>query len=397
MRFILRLTMVLVLSVVLLGGLVGGVLAREGPIKIGCTISQSGKYADTGSYYVEAYRMWEEDVNAAGGLLGRPVELIILDDESSAEKGISLYERLITVGKVDLILGPYSSTVVYPVAKIAEKYKMVMLQGGGTAKKIFEKGFNYMFLTLPGFSEQHAIGFFDYLRTLPRAEIPVKTAIIYGDKSASIANAAGWRALATLMGMWIVVDEKYPPDVTDLSPIISKAKEAGADLLMAGTYFPDATLIARTVAELGYCPKYITLTAGVSVSEYGKTLRDLADGIIGTAWWHHTVPYARYWVADYERRFGRLPDYHSAGAYAAAQILEKAVKETGNLDNTILRDYIAAHSFDTVMAPGMSFDERGAPDYRMITIQWRAGKLEVIWPPEAQTATPVPYTEYHPK
>jgi len=393
MRLIVRLTMVLVLAVVLLGSLVGGVLTQEEPIKIGCTTEQSGKYADTGSYYAEAYRMWEEDVNAAGGLLGRPLRLIMHDDESSAEKAVSLYERLITVDKVDLILGPYSSTIVYPVARVAEKYKMVMLQGGGTASKIFEEGFKYMFLTLPGFSEQHAIGLFEYFRTLPAAEIPSKVAIIYGDKSASIANAASWRALATLIGMWIVVDEKYPPDVTDLSPLISKAKAAGAGILFGGTYFPDAVLIARTVAELDYHPKYIALTAGVSPHEFGEALGPLADGIIGTGWWHESVPFSKDWVERYKERFGRVPDYHAAAAYSAAQILEKAIEETGSLDNNVLRDYIASHSFDTVIALNMSFDERGAPGYNMLILQWQDGKLEVVLPESAQTAPPVPYGE----
>ena len=393
MRALTKYAGLLVVMVLLVSLVVGNAVSEEDPIKIGCTLSQSGKYADSGSYYVEAYQMWEEDVNAAGGLLGRSVELIIYDDESSAEKAISLYERLITVDKVDLILGPYTSTIVYPVAQLVERYKMVMLQGGGTAGKIFEAGFKYMFLTLPGFSEQHAIDFFEYLRTLPAGEIPSKAAIIYGDKSASIANANGWRALATLMGMQIVVDEKYPPDVMDLSPIISKAKAAGASLLMAGTYYPDAILIARTAAELNYRPKYIILTAGVSSSEYGQDLGSLADGIMGTAWWHTTVPFSTEWVERYDAKFDRKPDYHSAGGYSSAQILEQAVKETGSLDNTVLRDYIGSHSFDTVIALDMSFDERGAPSHSMIVVQWQDGKLEVILPEKAQTAEIVPYSE----
>lgn len=381
---------VLVLSL----GIVAQVAAADAdPIKIGCTLSQSGKYADSGSYYVEAYQMWEEDVNAAGGLLGRSVELIIYDDESSAEKAVSLYEKLITVDEVDLILGPYTSTIVYPVAQLAERYKMVMLQGGGTASKIFEAGFGYMFLTLPGFSEQHAINFFEYLRGLPAGEIPSKAAIIYGDKSASIANANGWRALATLMGMEVVVDEKYPPDAADLSAIISKAKAAGAGLLMAGTYYPDAVLIARTAAELNYQPKYMIFTAGVSSAEYGSDLGQLANGIMGTAWWHTTVPFSREWVARYEAEFGRKPDYHSAGGYSSAQVLAQAVEGTGSLDNEVLRDHIATHVFDTVIAQGLSFDDRGAPSHSMVVVQWQDGQLEVVLPEEGQTAEVEPYAE----
>jgi len=369
----------------------GAISAAAEPIKIGCTISQSGRYADAGSYYKEAYLMWQDDVNAKGGLLGRPVKLIIYDDESSADKGVGLYERLITVDKVDLLLGPYTSTIIYPVGRVSEKYKMVLLQGGGTASKIFKAGFKYMFLTLPGFSEQHAIGFFEYLNTVPKNQWPKKAAVIYGDKSASIANAKGEKDRAMKNDIPVVLDEKYPPDAMDLTSVITKAKNLGADLLMAGTYFPDAVLIARTIGELNYKPKYVLLTAGVSDYKYGKNLGALANNIMGTAWWHDSIPFSLDWTKRYEKRFGRLPDYHGSGAYAAAQILEEAVRATKNLDNTVLRDYIVGHSFDTVIAQKLSFDDRGVPSYSMVTLQWQDGKLQVIWPPHAQTAKPRPY------
>ncbi len=368
-----------------------GIAAAEEPIKIGCTISQSGRYADSGSYYKEAYLMWQDDVNEAGGLLGRPVELIIRDDESSAEKAVGQYERMISGENVDLLLGPYTSTIVYPVSRVADKYEMVLLQGGGTARKIFDAGFNYMFLTLPGFSEQHSIGFFQYLNTLPKEERPTKAAVIYGDKSASIANANGHKARCEENGIEIIIDEKYPPDATNLTPVLSKAKNEGADLLMAGTYFPDAVLIARTIAELNYQPKFVLLTAGVSDPKFGEALGDISDRIMGTAWWHESVSFASDWTARYKERFDRTPDYHASGAYAAAQILEQAVKATGSLNNTELRDYIRSHSFDTVIAQGLNFDQKGAPSYSMVTLQWLDGNLEVVWPSKAQTAKAVPY------
>lgn len=361
------------------------------PIKIGCTISQSGKYADSGLYYKEAYLMWQDDVNASGGILGSPVELIVHDDESSADKAVGLYERLISGDSVDFILGPYTSTIVYPVARIAEKYKMVMLQGGGTAGKIFSAGFEYMFLTLPGFSEQHSIGFFNYLKTVPKNQWPTKAAIIYGDKSASIANANGHKARCQENNIEVVLDEKYPADATDLTAVLTKAKNMDADLLMAGTYFPDAVLIARTMAELQYRPKYALLTAGVSDYKFGTDLGAIANNIMGTAWWHDSVTFSQDWTKRYNDRFGRLPDYHASGAYAAAQILEQAIKATKSRDNTKLRNYIREHSFDTVIAQDMSFDERGVPSYSMVTLQWQDGDLKVVWPPKAQTAKPRPY------
>lgn len=361
------------------------------PIKIGCTISQSGKYADSGSYYKEAYLMWQDDLNASGGLLGRPVKLIIHDDESSADKAVGLYERLLSGDRVDLILGPYTSTIVYPVARITEKYKMVMLQGGGTAGKIFKAGFNYMFLTLPGFSEQHSIGFFEYLKTVSPEKRPTKAAVIYGDKSASIANAAGHKTRCQENGIPVVLDEKYPADAADLTAVLTKAKNMGADLLMAGTYFPDAVLIARTISELKYKPKYVLLTAGVSDYKFGKELGTVSNNIMGTAWWHDSVTFSLDWTKRYKQRFGRMPDYHASGAYAAAQILEQSINACKSLDNTKLRDYIRGHSFDTVIAQDLSFDQRGAPSYSMVTLQWQNGDLKVVWPPKAQTAKPRAY------
>jgi branched-chain amino acid transport system substrate-binding protein len=161
---------------------------------------------------------------------------------------------------------------------------------------------------------------------------------------------------------------------------------------MAGTYFPDAVLIARTIAELQYKPKYVLLTAGVSDYKYGKELGPVANNIMGTAWWHDSVSFSLDWTKRYKERFGRLPDYHAAGAYAAAQILEQAVTSTNGLDNTKLRDHIGNSSFDTVIAQALSFDDRGAPSYSMVTLQWQDADLKVVWPPKAQTAKPKPYT-----
>ena len=362
------------------------------PIKIGCTISQSGRYADSGSYYKEAYQMWQDDVNAKGGLLGREVKLIIYDDESMTDKAVSLYERLITVDKVDLLLGPYTSSILYPVGRIAEKNKMLLLQGGGTASKIFNAGFKYMFLTLPGLSEQHAVGFFEYLNSIPRNQWPKKAAIIYGDRSASIANAKGEKELAQKNGIEVILYEKYPPDVTDLTSVINKAKNLGADLLMAGTYFPDAVLIARTIAEMNYNPRYVLFTNGVADYKFGEKLANLANNIMGTAWWHDSIPFSQEWTLRYKKRFGHLPDYHGAGAYSAAQILEEAVRNTQSLDNTKIRDYVVNNSFETVIAQDLSFEENGVPSYSMVTLQWQEGKLHVIWPPDVQTSKPRLYS-----
>lgn len=165
------------------------------PIKIGATVSLTGKYAESGKYYEEAYRLWEQEINAKGGLLGRPVEFIIYDDTSDPDTGVSLYEKLITVDKVDLILGPYTSTVVYPTSAVAEKYKLLFLQGGGNSKTLFERGFKYMFLTLPGLADDFPRMMIEWIATLPVDERPKSAAVIYLDNRAMVSEAEGVSSL----------------------------------------------------------------------------------------------------------------------------------------------------------------------------------------------------------
>ena len=133
------------------------------------------------------------------------------------------------------------------------------------------------------------------------------------------------------------------------------------------------------------------MTAGISDYKFGEVLGSVANNIMGTAWWHDSVIFSLSWTKRYKKRFDRIPDYHASGAYAAAQILEKSVKATNSLDNTKLREYISSHSFDTVIAQGLSFDDRGAPSYSMVTLQWQGGDLKVVWPTKAQTAKPRVY------
>src|SRR5581483_3034389 len=117
-----------------------GGAASSAPIKVGASISTTGSNARTGLYQQEAYLLWEKQINARGGLLGRPVQMIIRDDQSDPSTGQKLYEQLITDDKVDLILGPYSSGVTQAVATVAEKYRYPMLAAGASASDLWSRG-----------------------------------------------------------------------------------------------------------------------------------------------------------------------------------------------------------------------------------------------------------------
>lgn len=360
------------------------------PIKIGATVSLTGKYAESGKYYEEAYRLWEEQVNAKGGLLGRPVEVIIYDDKSDPDTGVSLYEKLITVDKVDLLLGPYTSAVIYPVSAVAEKYKMLFLQGGGNSPKLFERGFKYMFLTLPGLAADFPRMMIRYLESLPQAERPGSAAVIYLDNLAMVSEAEGVKKELEALGIQIAYEEKVPEGVTDLTTTIAKVKDGGAELLIGHFFLPEGALAVRAAKQLAYAPKAMWFSVGPAMSDWKKTLGADGDYVWGSTMFlvKAKAPGLEEFVQAYQEKWNRPPDYHAAGAYAAAQVLQASVEATQSLDNDVLRDYVAANRFPTVIGT-LSWDETGKPEPAVLLIQWIKGEQEIIWPPDVATAKPV--------
>lgn len=360
------------------------------PIKIGATVSLTGKYAESGEYYQQAYRLWEQQVNAAGGLLGRPIELVLYDDKSDPDTGVSLYEKLITVDNVDLILGPYTSTVIYPVSAVAEKYKMLFLQGGGNSPTLFERGFKYMFLTLPGLAADFPRMMIRYIESLPESERPASAAVIYLDDRAQVSEAEGVTEELESIGIPVVYSEKIPAGVTDLTTTVSKIKDSGAEVLFGHLFLPEGVMTARAAKQLDYSPKAMWFSVGPAMMDWRDTLGD--DGSYA---WGSTMfmteahnPGLQEFVDAFQAEYDRPPDYHAAGAYAAAQVLQAAVEATESLDNDVLRDYVASNEFPTVIG-NLSWDEAGRPEPSVLLIQWLDGEQKIIWPADAATTDPI--------
>jgi branched-chain amino acid transport system substrate-binding protein len=357
------------------------------PVVIGAALSTTGSYAKSAAWHEEAYTMWAEEVNAAGGLLGREVQLIMYDDESDPTKTTSLYERLITADNVDLLLGPYSSACNFPAQAIAEQYEMVFLISGGTSESLYTRGFIYSFCTAPGLADVYADGFFRWLQAnVPEEERPKSIAFLWEDTLFPESCVLGAKPKAEAMGMEVVLEEKYAAGTTDFTSLIAKAKAAGAEVLFGGTYFPDSVGLVSTSSELDYCPKAIWMSVGPSEPEFGTELGELANYVWCGVHWEPTskLPGVEEFLQKYSARWGRDPDYHAARAYTSCEILQQAVEGTGSFDNKVLRDYISTQTFDTVQGE-LSFDERGVPLEAMIQIQWQNGQKEVVEPPDAST------------
>ncbi|GIX46895.1 MAG: branched-chain amino acid ABC transporter substrate-binding protein [Candidatus Tectimicrobiota bacterium] len=355
------------------------------PIKIGAAISLTGKYGRTGEYQLEGYQLWVKQVNERGGLLGRPVELIVLDDKSDPATSVKLYEKLITVDQVDLVLAPYSSAVTYAVAPVTEKYGYPMLAAGASSTKIWEQGYRYIFMMVSP-AEVYLEGAVDIA-----ARNGLKTVAMLAENSLfPKASAAGTKKLLQARGMELVFYEEYPKTVTDFSAVMLKLQQLRPEVVLANTYFPDAVIITRQMKEYNVSPKLYAATVGPALPDFYESLGKTAEYVYGPSQWDIKLktPGNAEFVKAYTELHGRPPDYHSASGYASCVMLEMAVKQVGSLDRDKIRDALARLDTTTVFGD-YAVDEQGKQlKHKMVLLQWQDGQLEIVWPDELATAPP---------
>jgi len=364
----------------------------EKPIRIGASLDLTGKYSESSKRYQESYEMWVEELNSGGGLLGREVELVLYDDKSDPATAEGLYERMITGDKVDLVLGGYSSPVINSTASVAEEHHYLFLEAGGMSDEIFQQGYEYTFLGLPGVASEYAKGFIDYLDSLAAGDRPETIALLGEDSSFPITFMEGAGKLAEASGYTIVYNETYPRGTTDLTSHISEIKNRSADVLIAGTYLAESELVVRTCKEIDYDPEAIFTTVGPALAEFGQDLGNDSLYVWSGVHFHPDMPAGKNWSQRFHDKYGREPDYLAAGAYAICQILEQAVESTRSTNNTVLRDYVSETTFQTVVGE-LKFRSNGQPHYGMLTIQWQMVEDEpsnvVVWPAESATNDPI--------
>ena len=356
------------------------------PIKIGASMSVTGTYAKPGTYQKQGYDVCIDELNAKGGILGRKVELVIYDDQSTPATAVRLYEKLITEDKVDAVMGPYSSAVSEAVANVTEKYKKVMVAPLAATTSIFKKGRKYIFMVITP-AENYLDGLIDMA-----AKRGLKTvAIINEDTLFPKASAAGTAEAAKKRGMQVVLQEAYPKGNTDFSALLVKIKAANPDVIAAGTYFDDAVAITRQMKELNVNPKMFGLTVGGDLPEFYDLLKQNAEYTYGSTQWDESLPYPgqKEFLAAYKAKFkGQEPAYHTAAGYAGCLIYAEAVKKAGTLDADKVRDQLLKMEIKTAFG-----DYKVEPDgfqiaHKMVMLQWQDGKRIVVWPDDLANGKP---------
>lgn len=367
-----------------------GPLFASQPIVIGGSLPLTGEFAEPGKLIEKGMKFWAEEINAKGGLLGRPVEFKIYDDESNVGKAVTYAEKAITVDKVDLLFGGYPGTAARAVMPVAEKHKFVYVSMGGHMKS-FEQGYAYSFGAPPLMGEWWYEGFFQWMETIPADQRPKKAAVFTMNNPVGASLTGSIQKWTKQLGIEVVIDEKYNLPLPDATPLIMKAKQLNCDMLFANGFFGDGVMMIRAAKALDYNPKAILQGIGSVVPAWIKELGKDGDYVFSGTSLYNKLNFPGNdklnAYAKTEFNIDGYPLYFGFG-YAWMQALAQGVEGAKSLDQTKIRDWLKANKIETIAGP-MTFDEKGLPAPINFCTQIINGQVELVWPLNVRTAQPV--------
>jgi branched-chain amino acid transport system substrate-binding protein len=329
------------------------------PIRIGFSMALTGGLAPNGKSALLAQKIWEEDVNAKGGLLGRPVKLVYYDDKSSPAEVPAIYTKLLDVDKVELVIGPYATAQIAPAMPIVMQKKKMFIGLLGLAVNTEFNYPNYFAMIPSGPDAKPAFtkGFFD-IATAQGAK-PQTVAIVAADQEFSRNAADGARENAKAANLRVVYDRTYPPSTADFAPIVRAIQAGNPDIVVVCSYPPDSVGMVRAVNEIGFKPKAIGgAMVGLQATAIKTQLGPLLNGWTNYDFWLPVPKMDFPGVADLIKRYQAraaaegvdpLGYYMAPWGYAQLQVLQQAVEATKGLDDAKLGDYIRANTFKTVV------------------------------------------------
>jgi len=360
----------------------------------------SGRFSEPGTAAQQGYEVWAAMVNESGGLLGRPVELTILDNNSDQDTAVADYEKLITVDQVDLVVGPFSSFLVIPTSEVAARYGYAFVEPAGGAPDVFNRGLTNLFFAQPGGSEVQGESFANYVLSLPDDVRPQTFAVVSQDDPFTLGVVNKAKEVLSAGGLELVFDELYAPETTDFSSIAIQVADLDPDLILGGTILEDSIGQIRSYQEAGYQPRGAFFTTGPSLPEqFREALGPATEGIMSAISWYYATPsyQNQAMTAKYVEMFGgdaaSIPE-DTANAFTVGQVLQQAVENTQSIDNAALIEDLHKGVYQTVVGP-LRFNEVGQPLGTYMLLQWQGDNFNIVSPPEsAQTEAVWPKPEW---
>ena len=386
------------------------------PIKIGFSMPLTGGLSGGGKSVILAFELWKEDVNAKGGLIGRPVELVYYDDQSMAAQVPGIYSKLLDVDKVDLVVSSYGTNQIAPAMPIVMQRNLAFMALFGTG---VNDNFNYdkYFQILPNGKETRLAPSLGFLETAMTMEPKPQTiALAAADAEYAQTVVVGARETVKRLGLRVVYDKSYPPTTVDYTPIVRAIQATNPDVVFVASYPPDSAGMVRAANEIGLKPRMFGGgMVGLAFAPIRQQLGPLLNGIVAYDVYAPeptmTFPGLDEFLKRYQARapaagvdpLGHfLPPY----AYAEMQILAQAVNAVGSLDQAKIAAYIHATKFSTIVGDVKFADNGEWENSRVLFVQYqniapndleqfrRGGKVVILYPPEYKSGKFMyPYSE----
>jgi branched-chain amino acid transport system substrate-binding protein len=368
---------------------------KSGPLVIGASVSLSGDFADSGKAVQRGYQLWADEVNPKGGILGRKVQVKIVDDTSSPNQVTTNYQNLINRDHVNLVFGPFSSLLTVPASQVAKRYGYAFIEAAGGGPSVFAQNLHNLFFVQRATVLTSGDVFADWILSLPADQRPKTAAYPELDDPFSAPIAEAIRKRFEAAGIKTVYKEVYPAETQDLSPVMSGLAAKHPDVVVSGTQAEDAYAQVKSLIQLKFSPKFMFMSNGASdpLNFPDKVGAANTAGIMSVADWYPTSDAigSQAFVSAYVKKYGGTAqqiDPTSAEAFACGQILEDVAKQTGKVDNATIIKTLHSGTWQTLLG-SLSWDQSGAPKGTMSLVQWQSGKLTPVFPAADAKATPL--------
>ena len=352
------------------------------PVIVGAVLTQSGILADLAADLRKGLLLWQQEVNASGGLLERRVELRLLDDRSEAGAVRALYEQLINEQRADVLIGPFGSAATLAAVGAAEANRRVLLNASGAASATQRASHRYVF-QVPAAYGAYARGLLEIARDLGYRRVLIAA------RNDPVARemAEGAQADATTFGVQIVATEIHAAGSHDFAPAVGRAREAKAQAWIAFGLPQDAAEMVKTFRKLGYAPPLFA-AQGVADAQFVKRVGQDAEYAMGVAPWMasaRTSGNAEF-VQAYLRQWSAEPTALAVQGFAAGKLLEQAVRRAGSLETEALRAALSGLRGETPLG-AYEVDSGGAQrGAHPVVVQIQGGRREIVWPQALATA-----------
>ncbi|WP_454626480.1 amino acid ABC transporter substrate-binding protein [Bradyrhizobium cenepequi] len=359
------------------------------PVRIGVAIAQTGPFAPAAVPTLNAYKLWVEQVNASGGLdvagTKRPIDLVVYDDQSDFTKEATIYEKLITDDKVDLLLSPYSTPAHFAIVGVLERYKFPMVGSTAASSQLKKVKPGNIWFPTSAMPDQMGPEFVKMMKSLGMKSIAFAT--LQSPFPQEIENYL--RAAIKGTDIKVVAAEQFAPDVRDMTSVVSAIKKAKPDAVLSLSFPPQSILYMKAAREQSLDAPLQLVLIGPTHEFFGKMFGKNLNGIVTIGHWS---PYQAKWpkaMPFYEaftKKFGEAPDYLDVPlAYMSCEILQQAVAAAG-LDKDKLRATISSKTFDTIDGP-VKFEGVQNVATPTMFLQLQDGKAQIVWPKEEATAS----------